>query len=167
MNSVEWSQDTKNNIGLPRPYFNVPENRRKQAITSPLKLKTKKYLHSKIPIPWQSEPVFNHEKQLNLLLKNEESVYANGICAYCGINFKEDDLCVRWITLIGMATKKGPNVFSDNYPFHIECMKQARIFCPRMRQTENSEFEYGRYQDLKENFLNDFKEILIKNDIFI
>ena len=66
-----------------------------------------------------------------------------------------------------MATKKGPNVFSDNYPFHIECMKQARIFCPRMRQTENSEFEYGRYQDLKENFLNDFKEILIKNDIFI
>ena len=154
-----WSENNKNNIGLPRPFFLVPEKYRKQSKKSTLLLKTKIYLHKKIPIPWQSEPVFNHEKQLNLLLKNEESVYTNGICAYCGIKFKDEDECIRWKTISSVYKKEGPNIISDNYPFHIECMKQARIFCPRMRQTENSEFEYGSYETLKQNFYFDFPEL--------
>jgi hypothetical protein len=159
MNSVKWSQNTKDILGLPRPYVDLPLNIRKNPTFKRLIMETKLYLHKKIPVPWQSEPIFDEIKPFILLLKNEESVYVNGICAYCGINFKEDDLCIRWTTLIGTATKEGPNLFSDNYPFHIKCMKQARIFCPRMRQTEDGEYEFGNYETLKNNFMIYFNSI--------
>ena len=159
MNEVEWSKENKNIKGLPRPYFNVPDKQRLKPIGSNIILKTKIYLHKKIPIPWQSEPIFNNKTQLNLLMENEKQVYLNGICAYCGVEFKNEDKCIRWKTIVGIPTEKGPNIFSDNYPFHIKCMKQARIFCPRMRQTEDNEYEFGSYETLKNNFMIYFNSI--------
>ena len=153
ISEIEWSQKNKNNLGLPRPFFLVPEEQRKKSEKSTLLLKTKIYLHKKIPVPWQTEPIFNLDKQLNLIFENELRVYLEGICAYCGIDFKDKDDCIRWKTTLGFPTKEGPNILSDNYPFHIKCMEQARIFCPKMRQTENDEYEYGNYKNLKNNFM--------------
>ena len=44
-------------------------------------------------------------------------------------------------------------------PLHIECMRQARIFCPHMKKTTEDEFEYGDFITLKNNGLRDFEEI--------
>ena len=52
-------------------------------------------------------------------------------------------------------------VFSDSYPHHLECMKQARIFCPFMRTLIDKNFETGEYDILRSNH---FKHIeMLKN----
>ena len=147
-----------NKKGLPRPYIYLSDEQRKQPIWSKLILKNKLYLHKKIPVPWQSNPIFNGHDQFSLIKENEEKVYIKGVCAFCGIKFNKNDKCARWLTIIGIPGIE-PNVFSDYYPFHIYCMKQARIFCPKMRQTSDDEFEYGFYKILKERFFFTFPQL--------
>ena len=47
-------------------------------------------------------------------------------------------------------SKNGDRVFSDIHPFHLECMKQGRIFCPHMKETKDEEFEVGTFKELRD-----------------
>jgi hypothetical protein len=167
-NAKEWTKENSNILGLPRPTFEVPkEFAKNKPIGSKLISKTKLYLHKKIPIPWQSEPVFNGLQQLTLNVENEEKVYKEGRCAFCGILFIAEESAIRWTTVKGIPNPTGPNVFSDNFPFHQECMKQARRFCPFMRTTINEEFEYGPFELLRlkaDEHIKNIKEIKKIND---
>jgi hypothetical protein len=53
-------------------------------------------------------------------------------------------------------------VKSDSHPFHFECMKQARMFCPHMKKTKDSEFETGKYSELREKCMQELKDEQIK-----
>jgi hypothetical protein len=95
------------------------------------------------------------ERDFLLNQENEKLVYLEGRCGYCGIKFIDNDECSRWIIVDPTQNDStGPRVFSDTHPLHIECMKQARVFCPFMRQRENDEFEHGIYKDLRQNFID-------------
>jgi|694.fasta_scaffold39257_2 hypothetical protein len=158
-----WNEETKNSLGLPRPGLRVPKefwffkNHR-------LPLKNDFFIHKLIPIPWQSRPVFNEKKQaFSVIEENEKLVYLNKICAYCAVPFLEDEQCTRWSGADLTESPndgQGPRVFSDTYPFHIECMKQARIFCPFMRFKEDGEFEHGRFIDLEKKAI-EFKKMFL------
>ena len=155
LDSLKWSIDLKNYVGLPRPHVQLNENQRLQLLEPKLKLKTKIYLHKRIPVPWQSMPVFESGQPFNLNIENERRVYPEGLCGYCGVKLKDEENCSRWTIFDPRQSDSvGPRVFSDTHPLHMECMKQARVFCPFMRQRENSEFEYGTYKELRQNFIN-------------
>ena len=49
-------------------------------------------------------------------------------------------------------------------PFHIECMKQARIFCPFMKKRKDFEFEQGKFKHIKANADYLLLKIKEKND---
>jgi hypothetical protein len=151
---VLWSETTKDFIGLPRPYVT----------TDPKfgKLGDLIYLTKKIPIPWQSKPNMN-DRPIDLIPENEESVYKNKLCPYCGIKFNDSQEAIRWQSNDAIPTEIGPRVFSDSYPFHIECMKQARTFCPHMRNTKDFEFENGVYSKLYKDAELYRNSVLIKN----
>lgn len=150
--NIEWSNISKNLLGIPRPYFNIPEYLQKKPATPEL-MKKNFYLHKVVPMPWQSIPVFDGKQQLQLDMQNEDRCVAEGLCPFCGIKIKDSEDCVRWKTNDAVVTREGPKIYSDIMPFHILCMKQARIFCPFMRQTKKHEFEYGKCNILKANAL--------------
>jgi hypothetical protein len=134
----EWSTALKEFVGLPRPFAKYkkgigPHN-----------------LPSKTPIPWQSIPD-TKAGNLRLFQKHEDSVYKDRVCAYCGIVFESNEEAIRWTTVDKPLTKSGQRVFSDVHPFHFECMKQARIYCPHMKTTADEEFEIGTYAQLRAN----------------
>lgn len=139
-NEIAWSEQTKNNTGLPRPFYIIP---------SFLHKKNKKfYLHKKVPIPFQSIAKFTESQLLNLNKENEEVVVNNELCPYCGIKIDNEEQCIIWTTYnIGFSNNHSV-VKSDVYPFHLECMKQGRIFCPFMRTKKSNEFKIGKFSDL-------------------
>ena len=135
---IEWSETTKSFKGLPRPFAKY-----KKGIGL-------SKLFGKTPIPWQSVPsIFSG----NLLLEkeNEKKVWSENLCAFCGLGFKETEQSIRWTTINKPLSKDGDRVFSDLHPFHIECMRQARIFCPHMKTTTDDEFEIGPYSQMRAN----------------
>lgn len=143
--NLKWEQKHIDYKGTPRPYLDVPKDLQYRDGVF--------FLHERVPIPWQSEPKLYKKPDfgfLGVIVDNEKSVYDKGLCAFCGIAIDPNEEVIRWTTYLGIPNNDGPNVFSDNYPFHINCMKQGRIFCPFMRTTQSSEFEYGLYKDLKE-----------------
>ncbi len=148
-NNLEWNEDTKNKLGTPRPFFNVPSNFYKK--------NNKFYLHKRVPIPWQSRPVFKENEMLNIIHENEDIVFQQNLCPYCGKAFLPEDIVVRWTASKEIPTKNGPSVASDSHPFHIDCMKQGRVFCPFMREVPESDFEYGPYAELKFNSIEQMK----------
>ncbi len=136
----KWQESDVLTKGLPRP-FATP---------------TRKDLAKKVPIPWQSEDCFQSLGHLGLNQKNEDLVYEKDLCSYCGIEIKNDEITIRWITApLKFTTRGGPKVFSDFHPLHLECMEQARIFCPHMRKLQDLDFETGKYKELKQNAIND------------
>lgn len=154
IDSEKWSKFNKDIIGIPRPFYIVNNFFIKNVLFK---------IAKKIPVPWQSLPVFDNEKTIafNVIEKNERLVISDGICGYCGIKFNDDDDCLRWTIEKGTPTEKGPNVFSDNYPLHKECMRQARIFCPFMKLRNKTEFEFGTFLELKKHaevFINKHKK---------
>jgi hypothetical protein len=146
----KWNESDINTTGLPRP-FATP---------------VRKDLAKKVPIPWQSEDRFESLGHLGLNQKNEDSVYKKDLCSYCGIEIKNNEIVIRWINApLAFTSKEGPKVFSDFHPLHLECMKQARIFCPHMRKLEDLDFETGIYKELKQNAINDvIKSEELKNE---
>ena len=42
-------------------------------------------------------------------------------------------------------------VLSDSHPFHLECMRQARIYCPHMVNTTDNEYIIGEYSKILYN----------------
>ena len=134
---VEWSTAVKDFVGLPRPYAKY-----KEVVGSPIKLS------SKTPIPWQSIPNVQ-DNNIRLFQRHEDSVYRNNLCPYCGVAFLQDEEVIRWTTIDKPLTRTGQRVFSDVHPFHKECMRQSRIFCPHMRNTKDNEFELGPFSILR------------------
>lgn len=150
--SHEWTEKDKNFKGLPRPFKNFDKNIYKNI---------KSTLAKKIPIPWQSEPVFedfNNISVFSVILKNESMVYLKSLCSYCGIKINKNEICVRWnASDLKIPKEINERVKSDYHPLHLECMKQARIFCPFMKKINEEEFVYGPYEKLKKeskNFIN-------------
>jgi hypothetical protein len=134
----EWSTAFKEFVGLPRPFakykkgigrFNLP---------------------SRTPIPWQSIPDVSMGG-IRLFQRHEDSVYIKNLCAYCGVAFSPIEQVIRWTTLDKPLSKNGDRVFSDLHPFHLECMRQTRTFCPHMKNTTDDEFETGTYSELRSN----------------
>jgi hypothetical protein len=145
-NAKRWDESSLNFIGLPRP-FALPQ---------------RKDLAKRVPIPWQSEDRFEEVGHLRLNVENEFIVYQNSLCSYCGVKINDSEIVIRWFTA-NLNTIHGisSTVYSDIHPLHMECMKQARIFCPHMRKLEDKDFETGPYFKLKEN------AILQKNNAMI
>ena len=113
----KWSEENKSKIGLPRPNAIIMGKKR--------------------PIPWQSAPNYESGK-LELIRENEDKVLTEHRCAFCGdvINKKNT---IRWIKA---EEHKGRDIVpSDSQPFHLECMRQARIFCPFISQLDDKEYE--------------------------
>ena len=139
-NSNLWQESDIDTVGLPRP-FATPN---------------RKDLAKKVPIPWQSEDRFQSLGHLGLNKKNEDLVYENNLCPYCGIKINDKEIVTRWYTCnLILVNKNYRWVYSDLHPFHLECMKQGRIFCPHMRGLQDLDFETGTYKELKQNAIND------------
>jgi hypothetical protein len=156
----QWSEQNINIVGLPRPFEIIPKNF-KPVPSNTLKLKNGFYLHPTIPIPWQSKPVWTEQGGVfNVIEEHEKIIYSENLCGYCGILIEEKEKCLRWLGSDSPYIpndKQGPRVFSDTHPLHVDCMKQARIFCPYMRERPNEEFESGSFNVLKQNAIADFE----------
>lgn len=144
--SHEWTENDINFTGLPRP-FKVFDKKYYSNINVKL---TKKF-----PIPWQSKPVFFNSQDkviFNVIEENESRVIQESLCGYCGIKIENDEYCTRWNADDKyIPNKTGDRVKSDYSPLHLECMKQARIFCPFMRTVPEKEFQYDIFEQLKKN----------------
>jgi hypothetical protein len=139
-NSWQWKEEDVNTVGLPRP-FAFPN---------------RKGMAKKVPIPWQSEDRFESKGHLGLNQINEDLIFENCLCGYCGIKINNNEITQRWITApLEFTTREGPKVFSDFHPLHLKCMEEARIFCPHMRKLQDSHFEIGKYKELRQNAVND------------
>jgi hypothetical protein len=139
INSHQWTEKDINTVGLPRPWA-MPK---------------KKGLAKKVPIPWQSEDCFK-DGHLGLNKQNEDLIYKNDLCAYCGIKINDIEITIRWKTYnLLLINNYFRWIYSDIHPFHIECMKQGRIFCPYMKTLIDEDFETGTYKKLKQNAIND------------
>lgn len=136
----QWQKKDVDTVGLPRPWA-IPQ---------------RNDLAKKVPIPWQSEDWFQSNGHLGLNENNEDLVYINDLCPYCGIKINDDETVIRWYTCnLILVNKNDRWVYSDLHPFHIECMKEGRIFCPHMRELKDIDFETGLYKKLKQNAIND------------
>lgn len=143
INAEEWTEENKNKTGLPRPFSYTFKNKRK---------KKEVKLATIVPIPWQSKPDFYNGEFLNLNQENEDLIYDNYLCPYCGIKIDNNEITIRWKTIkIKELISKDTLVYSDIHPFHLECMKQGRIFCPFMRQLSDDDFEIGSFIELRKN----------------
>ena len=125
-------------MGLPRPYAVYPVPNRLN-------------IAAKTPIPWQSNPDLEISGGITLNQENENKVWVEKRCAYCGAVFSDDEKAIRWTKLDKPLHHTYERVFSDLHPFHLECMKETRIFCPFMRKTKDSEYETGKYSNLRAN----------------
>lgn len=163
-NNNEWDISLNNFIGLPRPLFKIPKTFKDQNsknFKNNFNLDHDFYLHNTVPVPWQSKPNFD-KHAFNVILINEEKVYTDNLCPYCGVKIKKNDIVIRWIINNKIIKSLDSIVFSDIYPFHKKCMKQARIFCPYMRTKFDDDFEIGTYDELINNVIIN-KELLILN----
>jgi hypothetical protein len=153
---MEWSIENYQTKGLPRPHIVADESLRYQD--------GKFYLHPRTPIPWQSQPMFKYGGKLQLIQEHEKHIYDNNLCPFCGITFKEAEDAIRWVTNKSIPTENGPSVLSDFYPFHLECMKQGRIFCPYMRNLQDKDFEIGIIDKLRQDAVEQIESLVLKND---
>ena len=152
--NIEWSDSFKDFAGLPRPFSKVLK-----------KYRIKHSLAPKVPIPWQSENK-SGENFLKVIQENEDVVYYKNLCSYCGIKIDNEENVTRWKNPdISKIRHDGNFVLSDIHPLHLECMKQARVYCPGMRKKDEKEFEYGKYIDLKKHAEKERNGILQMNII--
>jgi hypothetical protein len=147
-----WSQENSEITGLPRPYAITPD---RLHFRKPLNFSNnfKRYLHKIVPIPWQSVPLFINGNYglLSINIEHEKKVITHNLCGYCGNGFNDKDLCSRWISNTKKLSEDGVDsfrVYSDVYPLHLECMKQARRFCPFMRTLSEADFEFSEHSIL-------------------
>lgn len=138
-----WTPLNQGLKGLPRPYSNVMKVSRERVE------KAGKKISNKVPIPWQSLSRFNLGRSLGVIQEHEQEVITQGLCAYCGLGFLNEETAIIWVVYPNKDTfKVGGRVFSDHFPFHIECMKETRLFCPHMKITKDNEFIKGPYPEL-------------------
>lgn len=160
-NAKQWTVESKDFIGLPRPFYTTPKDFYDKKHFS-FKTNMKFFMHKIVPIPWQSFPFFIEGGGLGLIQKNESRVYIEKLCPYCGKHIQDEEIVIRWKNHDKIPTLDGPRVWSDYHPFHIECMKQGRKYCPFMRSTKNKEFETGQYKELLQNAIDYHDSIINK-----
>jgi hypothetical protein len=152
----QWTETTSKKLGLPRPFMWG----KKDFVSKPFWSVTQKPGFIKVPIPWQSSP--KNPRVISLISENEERVYTEGLCAFCGVPFYPDDVTTLWVNYEKKPSKNGSRVFSDHYPFHLQCMRQVRVYCPYMKTTLDNEYVTGTYSELKEVFNKHFKDEILK-----
>ena len=84
-NGFEWSKENTNTQGLPRPYAYTDPSKNNEKVKN---IKIAK----KVPIPWQSKSDFHNNNLLKLNLKNENLIYNNQLCPYCGIPINDNEI---------------------------------------------------------------------------
>ena len=156
----KWTDESSTTTGLPRPYYDLSDEFLSNTNNKSI------FKHRRLPIPWQSVPVFGKKdvsslsnpnpSNLGLIIDREKKVYEERLCGYCGVKFTDYDECVRWTSIKGL---KGIHVRSDHLPMHEACMVQGRTFCPFMQKTEDFEFEKGTYKQLRINAEPDMQAI--------
>jgi hypothetical protein len=151
---ILWSECTKNLVGLPRPFIELPNKYR-------FTVKGKFRLHAKVPIPWQSVVCLTEDNGiLGVDREKEHQIFESDLCGFCGEKIGQEEDVVRW-TAVWSSIQTELNLInrvqSDCHPFHLDCMKQSKIFCPYMRERPNTEFEHGKFKDLKLNAREDVK----------
>jgi hypothetical protein len=145
-----WTKSFKSYSGFPRTWIEVPDSFKKT-------IENKFKIAKLIPVPWQSLPVFDNGIIFNVIEENEDIIYKNNLCGYCGVKILDDQKCVRWKSEDIKPKKQSIRILSDTHPMHLECMRQTRIFCPRMKKTKDDEYEYGTYIELRKNADNYIK----------
>ena len=155
--SEKWSLKHIKKTGLPRPYW----------IINKIYFLTngKRYLSKKIPIPYQSTP--SKDSIIRLEIENEKYVVANDLCPYCGLSINEEESSIRWMIEKEEDVKNNLEssrdlVPSDFRPFHLDCMKQARIFCPFMKTLKESDFYIEKQEinlQLAKKYFKEFYKI--------
>jgi hypothetical protein len=149
-----WSEKSTDKTGLPRPHF----------YTSPEAhyVNGKKFLHKIIPIPYQSKPGIKNTF-IRLNVENEKKAVKEGLCSYCGIKIKDDEESIRWIIENEnfLNYKDKDIVPSDFHPFHLKCMKQARIYCPFMRTLKDQQFSICLNKDNLKIAQENFKKYFV------
>jgi hypothetical protein len=156
LNAVEWSLKNIKTVGLPRPYFNVPKK---------FYFKNKKrYLAKKVPIPYQSMPG-EDILAIRLNIENEKYSVENDLCPYCGIAIDLEKQSIRWMIEVekNFFNEQRDLVPSDFHPFHLDCMRQARIYCPFMRTLKDSSFDIKKQKDNLIIAKNNYKEYFTIN----
>lgn len=143
----KYDQYIKNDHrGMPRPKQNVIKELWKQG--------DKKYLAKIVPIPWQSIASFDTNGAFEVNVRNEHKIFRMDLCPYCGIKIENNEYCVRWLSPDKVSNViTGTRVPSDVHPFHIECMKEGRQYCPYLREQPESNFAYGEFKKLKNDAL--------------
>jgi hypothetical protein len=134
INAVQWSSNNLKSVGLPRPYFNVDER---------FYTKNKKrYLAKRVPVPYQSMPGEGHVP-IKLNIDNEKEAISKDLCSYCGIKINDEEISIRWKIEVeaDFFYEQRDFVPTDFHPLHIECMRQARIYCPFMRTLKDIVFD--------------------------
>lgn len=155
----EWVVNQIAQSGLPRPYFYAqPQHQYKDE---------KVFLHVKVPVPWQSKPGNPDTSPILLDVEKEKIAVKEGLCSYCGIKIAFDEVSIRWAIEKQdvFANTHRDWVPSDFHPLHIECMRQARVFCPFMRTLKDSDFVVKKHQEnLDEAKKNYFKFFVVPWD---
>ena len=174
--NLKWNDSTKDTVGLPRPSYDVPQEYRHKEYDDyddlnkvrVLNLKQKVYLHRKIPVPWNTSPKFMKKNEENLSgffqidIDKEKKVLTENICMFCGKEFNIEENSIRYRVVHDKIEDGTRFIFSDISPYHEECMRQIRIYCPFMRTRADDEFESGKNNFLKINALNQLN--LLKNN---
>jgi hypothetical protein len=135
---VLWSNNLSKHKGLPRPeWYGNKKFYFKDG---------KRLLPKKFPVPYQSMPG-DEDFVLKLNIENEKEVFSNDLCGFCGIKIEEEDLSIRWMVEKTEIKEKRDLVPSDFCPQHLECMKQARTYCPFMKTLKDYDFEIKKQKN--------------------
>jgi hypothetical protein len=133
-----WSSNLLKHKGLPRPecYANKKFYFKDG----------KRFLPKKFPVPYQSMPG-DEIAFIKLNIENEKEVVLNDLCSFCGTKIEEEDLSIRWMVEKIEIKQERDFVPSDFRPQHLECMKQARTYCPFMKTLKDYDFEIKKQKD--------------------
>jgi hypothetical protein len=164
--SLKWKESLIQKTGLPRPYVDVPEHLLN--MTTRNNPDGKFYLHKRVPMQFTAKPRLT-DRLTDLIIENEKKVVNENLCGYCGVEFQDEEICVIWkkydVAPFSQG-EAGPRVFSDYFPFHLECMEQTLIFCPFMRMEARSDFfEEGPYSVLIKKS-KEYKEMIENNFLY-
>jgi hypothetical protein len=136
-----WSEKLLKFKGLPRPFFYARKNDYFRG--------DKRFIYKKTPVPFQSKPGRPNGPVIELIIENEKEAVNNGLCSYCGLKIENNETSIRWMVekqnFVLNSTRDW--VPSDFHPLHINCMKQARIYCPFMRTLNDDQFDIQLNQD--------------------
>jgi hypothetical protein len=134
-NSKDWTQEIAGQTGLPRPSVDT----KLMQIDKP-ELDGES-LHKRVPVPWAQEVFKGRGESLGSNDSRQREAIDKHLCPFCGEGFEPGETAQLWLgSGAGMA---------DGFPMHPKCMRQTRIFCPSIRNEDDSSFETGPIEELR------------------